>query len=64
MWNFKTLKIQRSFQNSAKILELQKSFTTYKWGIMHMKFNKSCRIQENIKNLKIKFWLWFEIVII
>jgi hypothetical protein len=25
MWNFKTLKIQRTFQNWSKILELQKN---------------------------------------
>jgi hypothetical protein len=30
MWNFKMLKIQRTFQNWSKILELQNSFTTYK----------------------------------
>jgi hypothetical protein len=36
MWNFKTLKIQRTFQNWSKFLELQKSFITYKWGIMYM----------------------------
>jgi len=32
MWNCKTLKIQKTFQNWSKILELQKSFATHKWG--------------------------------
>ncbi len=36
MWNFKTLKIQRMFQNCFKILKFQKSFTMYKWVIMYM----------------------------
>jgi hypothetical protein len=36
MWNSKTLKIQRMFQNYFKISELQKSFTTYKWVMMYM----------------------------
>jgi hypothetical protein len=33
MQNYKTLKIQRTFQNWSKMLRLQKSFTTYKYGI-------------------------------
>jgi len=33
MW---ILKIQIMFQNYFRILELQKSFTTYKWVIMYM----------------------------
>jgi hypothetical protein len=36
MWNFKTLKIQRFFQNSFKISKLPESFTMYKWIIMYM----------------------------
>jgi hypothetical protein len=36
MRNSKTLKIQKIFQNYFRILEFQKSFTTYKWVIMYM----------------------------
>ncbi len=36
MWNSKTLKIQRMFQNCFKISKLQESFTTYKWVRMYM----------------------------
>ncbi len=36
MWNSKTLKIQRMFQNCFKISELQRSFTKYKWVILYM----------------------------
>jgi hypothetical protein len=39
-WNFKTLKIQRMFQNCFKILELQEYFTTYKWVIMYMMYEE------------------------
>jgi hypothetical protein len=35
MWNSKTLKIQRTFQNWSKFLEFQKSFA-HKWGKMYM----------------------------
>jgi hypothetical protein len=38
MWNLKTLKIQKMFQNCFKFSELQKSFTTYKWVIMYMMY--------------------------
>jgi hypothetical protein len=38
MWNSKTLKIQRTFQNYFRISELQESFTTYKWVIMYMMY--------------------------
>jgi hypothetical protein len=31
MWNCKTLKIQRTFQNWSKSLKLQKFFATHKW---------------------------------
>jgi hypothetical protein len=30
MWNSKTLKIQKTFQNWSRILNFQKSFITYK----------------------------------
>jgi hypothetical protein len=30
MWNSKTLKIQRTFQNWSRILEFQKSFARHK----------------------------------
>ncbi len=40
MWNSKTLKIQTMFQNCFTILELQESFTTYKWVIMYMMYEK------------------------
>jgi len=36
MWNPKTLKIQKTFQNWSKILKFQKSFATHKWGKMYM----------------------------
>jgi hypothetical protein len=44
MWNFKTLKIQ-------------KSFTTYKWGIMYMMCEKKLYfiLQEDIKKFKTNF---------
>jgi hypothetical protein len=60
MWNLKTLKIQRTFQNWSKILELQKSFTTYKWGIMHMMCLKNVLvyyITRKPKNLKNQFFV-------
>jgi hypothetical protein len=52
MWNFKILKIQKTFQNWSKILELQNYFTTYKWGIMYMIFKEELYFitQKNIKN--------------
>jgi hypothetical protein len=40
MWNFKTLKIQKMFQNYFRILEFQASFTTYKWVIMYMMYEE------------------------
>jgi len=47
MLNLKTLKIQRMFQNCFKILELQKSFTIYKWVIMYMMYEKSYSLKCN-----------------
>jgi hypothetical protein len=35
MWNCKTLKIQRTFQNWSRILEFQNYFATHKWGKMY-----------------------------
>jgi hypothetical protein len=35
MWNCKTLKIQRTFQNWSRFLELQNSFAIHKWGKMY-----------------------------
>jgi hypothetical protein len=70
MWNFKTLKIQRTFQNWSKVLELWKSFTTYKWNIIYMMCFKKTqlikKLKNNVKNNSCRkcFWLWFEIVII
>ncbi len=40
MWNSKTLKIQRMFQNCFRISNFQESFTTYKWVIMYMMYNE------------------------
>jgi hypothetical protein len=40
MWNSKTLKIQRMFQNCFRISKLQESFTTYKWVIMYIMYEK------------------------
>jgi hypothetical protein len=39
MWDPKTLKIQIMFQNYL-VSELQESFTTYKWVIMYMMYEK------------------------
>jgi hypothetical protein len=36
-WNLKTVKIQKSS-------EIQRSFTTYKWGIKYMMFKTSCNL--------------------
>jgi len=47
MWNFKTLKIQKMFQNCLTILKLQESFTTYKWVIMYMMYEKSYSLEYN-----------------
>jgi len=59
-------KFKRTFQNWSKILKLQKSFTTYKWGIMYMIFFKNYNLlyKKTLKKIKINYWLWFEIVII
>jgi hypothetical protein len=66
MWNSTTLKIQRTFQIWSKILELQKSFTTYKLSIIYIMCYEKIQfiLQENIEIRKIKIWLWFEIFII
>jgi hypothetical protein len=40
MSNSKILKIQGLFQNCFKILELEESFTTYKWIIMYMMYEE------------------------
>jgi hypothetical protein len=65
MWNCKTLKIQRTFQNWSKILEVQKSFNTYKWGTCIGCVKKSYNLLYKIKKIIIIiFWLWFKIVII
>jgi hypothetical protein len=47
MWSSKTLKIQRMFQICFKNLELQESFTTYKWVIMYMMYEKSYNLEYN-----------------
>jgi hypothetical protein len=47
MWNSKTLKIQRMFQNCFKISEFQESFTTYKWVIMYMMYKKNYSLEYN-----------------
>jgi hypothetical protein len=54
MWNSKTLKIQKAFQNWTIISKLQKSFATHKWDKMYMMCYKKIYfiIQENIKNVK------------
>jgi len=53
MWNSKTLKIQRTFQNWNKILELQKFFATHKWGKCTWCVKKSCSLSYK-KTLKCK----------
>ncbi len=35
MWNCRTLKIQRTFQNWSRFLELQNFFAIRKWGKMY-----------------------------
>jgi hypothetical protein len=40
MWNSKTLKIQRMFQNCFRISKIQKSFATYKWVIIYMVYEE------------------------
>jgi len=47
MWNYKTFKIQIMFQNCFKISKLQESFTTYKWVIMYMMYEKNCSLKYN-----------------
>jgi len=47
MWNFKTLKIQKMFQNCFKILKLQEFLTTFKWVIMYMMYEKSYSLEYN-----------------
>jgi hypothetical protein len=58
------------FQNYFWILELQKSFTTYKWVIMHMvhikrsytvKYNKTKGCEILIFGDDLKFWSFFKI---
>jgi len=56
------------FQNYFIILELQKSFTTYKWVIMYMMYEKNYSLEYNkIKECEIfifiddlKFWSFFK----
>jgi len=50
MWNFKTSKIQRTFQNWSKILCGKKVVAYYE--------------RKHKKMYKMNFWLWFEILII
>ncbi len=45
MWNFKTLKIQKMFQNCYTISKLQKSFTTYKSVIMYMMYEEKLQLR-------------------
>jgi len=47
MCNSKTLKIQRMFQNCFRISKLQKYFTTYKWVIMYMIYEKNYNLKYN-----------------
>jgi hypothetical protein len=47
MQNFKTLKIERMFQNCFKILEFQESFTTYEWVIIYMMYEKNYSLEYN-----------------
>jgi hypothetical protein len=47
MWNSKTLKIQKLFQNCFKILKFQESFTIYTWVIMYMMFEKNYSLEYN-----------------
>jgi hypothetical protein len=55
MWNYKTLKIQKTFQNVCKILKLQKSFATHKWGKMYMMCWKKMEfIKQEHKNVETK----------
>ncbi len=57
MWNFKTLKIQKMFQNCFKLLKIQNVFTTYKWVIMYMMYEE--KLVQNIIRLKnVKFLIF------
>ncbi len=47
MQNFKTLKIERMFQNCFKILEFQESFTTNEWVIIYMMYEKNYSLEYN-----------------
>ncbi len=47
MWNSKILKIQRMFQICFKISKLQGSFTTYKWVIIYMMYEKKLQLKYN-----------------
>jgi len=47
MWNSKTLKIQRMFQNCFKISKFQKSFTTYERVIIYMMYEKKLYLKYN-----------------
>jgi hypothetical protein len=55
MWNFKTLKSQKKFQNWSRILEFQfKSFATHKWVKCTWCVNKNCSLLYNKDVLKTK----------
>jgi hypothetical protein len=54
MLKSKTIKTQRTFQNWSKILKLQKSFTTYKWGIMYVTCSKKVVAYYTRKHINFK----------
>jgi predicted component of viral defense system (DUF524 family) len=51
MSNYKTLKIQKTFQNWSKILELQKPFATHKLGKIIIIFKDKTLNLQGIKTL-------------
>jgi hypothetical protein len=54
MLNPTTLKIQKTFQNQSKILEIWKFFITYKWSIIYIKVVAYYKIKH--KNVSMNFW--------
>jgi len=62
MWNFKTLKFQRTFQNWFRILELQKSFATHKLsknGVLRKKLVYYTKKHKFLKNKIVIIWNYY-----
>jgi hypothetical protein len=62
MWNYKTLKIQRTFQFWCRILEFQNSFATQKMKLnVHDAFKKII-VYYTRKHKNVKHWLWLKLL--